>query len=206
MAPTMTTLICSAMTDTYPHWLFDNSPIADPFGYGDRAVKFCCANRHPSSGAPKRAFELLDWQERIVRAIYGPRHPDGSRIVKNAVIMLPRGARKTSLGAILANLHLYGPEKSNAGQVILAAYDRDQARIAFEEAAGIILDHPAVRSRTKILDSRHIIRDKKSRSVLRAVSSDARAQNARTPNIELLDEIHAWKKPDLYGVLRTGLS
>jgi phage terminase large subunit-like protein len=206
MAPMMMTATCSAMSDAYPHWLFDGSPIADPFGYGERAVKFCRANRHPASVSPKRAFELLDWQERIVRAVYGPRHPDGSRIVKNAVIMLPRGARKTSLGAILANLHLYGPEKVNAGQVILAAYDRDQARIAFEEAAGIILDHPAVRSRTKILDSRHIIRDRKSRSILRAVSSDARAQNGRTPNFVLLDEIHAWKKPDLYGVLRTGLS
>lgn len=194
------------MTDAYPHWLFDNSPIPDPFGYGERAVRFCLANRHPKSGLPKRAFELLPPQERIIRAIYGPRNPDGTRIVKNAVMMMPRGSRKTSLGAILANLHLYGPERVNGGQVILAAHDREQARIAFEECAGIILDHPAVKARTRILDSRHIIKDRKSRSVLRAVSSDARAQNGRTPSFVLFDEIHAWKKPDLYGVLRTGLS
>ena len=25
---------------TYPAWLFDNSPIDDPLGYGERAVRF----------------------------------------------------------------------------------------------------------------------------------------------------------------------
>ncbi len=138
--------------------------------------------------------------------IYGPRNPDGTRQFRNVVIMLPRGARKTSLGAILAALHHYGPEGVNNGQVILAAYDRDQARIAFEETVGIILQTPLVKRRTRILDSRHTIKHPASGSVLRAVSSDANAQNGRTPNFVLIDEIHAWKKPDLYNVLRSGLS
>jgi phage terminase large subunit-like protein len=138
--------------------------------------------------------------------MYGPRRPDGTRQFKRVIEMMPRGARKTSFGAILAALHLYGPEKVNGGQVILAAYDREQARIAFEETAGIILQHPQVKRRTRIRDSRHIIVHPASRSVLQAVSSDANAQNGRSPTFVLIDEIHAWKRPDLYGVLKTGLS
>ena len=194
------------MADPFPHWLFDDSEIPDPLGYGQRAVDFVLANRHPQSKLPRNAFELPRFYERLIRMMYGPRNPDGTRKYRNVPIMMPRGARKTATGAILSALHLYGPEGVNNGQVVLAAYDRDQARIAFEEAVGIILQHPQVKKRTRILDSRHIIKHPASGSVLRAVSSDANAQNGRTPSFVLIDEIHAWKKPDLYKVLRSGLS
>ncbi|WP_244484047.1 terminase TerL endonuclease subunit [Devosia sp. Leaf64] len=195
-----------SLADPHPHWLFDNSDIPDPLGYGQRAVDFVLAHYHPKSSHPRRKFQLSRWLERLIRGIYGPRDANGNRIIKRVVIMLPRGARKTSLGAILALLHLYGPEGVNNGQVILAAYDRDQARIAYEEALGIILQTPVVKKRTRVRDSRHIIKHPASGSILKAVSSDANAQNGRTPNFVLIDEIHAWKKPDLYKVLRSGLS
>lgn len=194
------------MTTTYPTWVFDDSEIADPFGYGERAVRFLRALKHPKSNSPGRAFQLPRWQERIIRAVYGPRHDDGTRIVRNVIMMIPRGGRKTSLGAAMALLHLFGPERTNGGQVICAAYDRDQARIAFEEAAGIVRDHPATKKATRILDYRHRIKHPDSGSFLQAVSSDAAAQNGRTPSFVLIDEIHAWRDAKLYGVLRTGLS
>lgn len=100
---------------TFPNWIYDESDIPDPLGYGQRAVEFLRRLRHPNSDAPKRAFQLFPWQERIVRAIYGPRHPDGSRIVKTVFMLLPRGNRKTSLAAALSLLHLFGPEKRPAG-------------------------------------------------------------------------------------------
>jgi hypothetical protein len=69
------------VTDSYPSWIFDGSPIADPLGYGERAVGFLRRLRHPKSRLPKRAFDLTTWQERIVRRVYGPCHADGRRIV-----------------------------------------------------------------------------------------------------------------------------
>ncbi|TIX66573.1 MAG: terminase large subunit, partial [Mesorhizobium sp.] len=89
----------------FPEWIYDGSPIDDPFGYGQEAVDFIRKLRHPNSTAPKSAFQLYDWQERIVRRIYGPRHPDGRRIVSAVFWMIPRGNRKTSLAAALALLH-----------------------------------------------------------------------------------------------------
>lgn len=188
-------------TTVYPDWVFDDSPIPDTFGYGERAVQALKYFRHPISGKP-----FLDpWMERIVRRIYGPCHPDGRRIVRNVVIMLPRGARKTTLGAALGLLHSIGPEKRPYGQVIACAYDREQARIAFEEAVGFIAARPKLRSKVTITDSRHRFRHKQSRTVFRAVSSDAKARNGATPSFVIFDEIHCWPSRGLYDVMKTGL-
>lgn len=191
------------MTDTYPHWLFDDSPIEDTFGHGERAVNFLRALKHPKTG---RAFQLDQWQERLVRRIYGPRNPDGTRIVRQVIMLVSRGARKTTLGAALALLHTIGPEKVPGGQVFLAAYDRDQARIGYQEAHGIVMADKRIQDAVTPLDSKHELRHKKSRATLKAVSSDANASNGLTPAFALVDEIHCWKKRELLDVLRTGLS
>ncbi len=189
-------------SDSWPAWVFDDSPIEDTFGYGERAVQAIRFLKHPISG---KAFQLDPWMERIVRRIYGPCHPNGHRIVRNVVMMLPRGCRKTTLGAALALLHSIGPERRPYGQVIACAYDREQARIAFEEAVGIIDMNKRLRSKVTVTDSRHRFKHKTSRSSFRAVSSDAKARNGATPAMCLFDEIHCWPSRSLYDVMRTGL-
>ena len=199
--------------DTYPAWLFDETPIEDPaifetpsgelIGGGERAVRFIRALRHPKTNKP---FQLDRWQERLVRRIYGPRDADGHRIVDEVVMMVPRGARKTTLGAALALLHTVGPERVAHGQVILAAYDREQARIAYDEASGIVAARKEIARATRVRDFVHEIEHLASGATLKAVSSDAAAQNGKTPAFVLIDEIHAWKKRQLYDVLSTGLT
>ncbi|KUF12403.1 terminase large subunit [Pseudoponticoccus marisrubri] len=198
-----------AKGSAYPDWIFDGSPIPDPLGHGARAVEFLRRLRHPASTEPKCAFQLYPFQERIVRRIYGPRHPDGSRVVKSVFLMLPRGNRKTSLAAALSLLHVIGPEKRPAGQAIFAASDREQAGIGFREAAEIIrADHRLVAA-TRIHDAFNAakqITDRTSGARLRAVSSDGRAQHGTTPAFVLADEIHAWKGRDLWEALKSGLA
>src|SRR6266478_4706738 len=60
-------------------WIYDNSPLPDPHGFGERAVKFINALRHPKSTLPKKQFQLDPWQERIVRRIYGDTLPNKQR-------------------------------------------------------------------------------------------------------------------------------
>lgn len=192
---------------TFPAWIYDGSPIPDPLGYGDRAVRFLKLLRHPNSTAPGRAFQLYDWQERIVRRIYGPRHADGSRVVKTVFLLLPRGNRKTSLAAALSLLHLLGPEKVPAGQVIFAASDREQASIGFREAANIVREDKRLMGVTTIRDAFNSLKqitNKQTQGTLRAVSSDGRAQHGTTPSFVLADEIHAWRDRDLWEALRSG--
>lgn len=193
------------MKSTYPEWIFDESVIDDPHGYGQRAVDFLRLLKHPKSRLPGRKFALTDWQERIVRRIYGPTHDDGRRIVRSVVMLLPRGNRKTSLGAGLALLHAIGPERAPGGLALFAASDRDQARIGFEEAAAICREDARIEKALRFIDYRHRIEHPKSGSELRAVSSDAGRAHGSTPTFALVDELHAWPKRDLWDVLRTGL-
>lgn len=195
-------------SDTYPAWIYDDSPIDDPLGYGERAVEFLRRLRHPQSRLPKRAFQLDPWQERIVRRIYGPRHADGSRVVKTVVLLLPRGNRKTSLAAALALLHTIGPEKVPQGEAIFAASDRTQAGIAFKEALGIVRADKRVTRAVKIYDAHNSAKKltyPAAGASLEVISSDGGAQHGRTPAFVLADELHIWPNRYLWEALTTGL-
>ncbi|MEM1287122.1 MAG: terminase TerL endonuclease subunit [Pseudomonadota bacterium] len=191
-----------SIRSTFPDWVYDDSPIDDPLGRGERAVRFLKSLKHPKSG---QAFQLDPWQERIVRRIYGPRHEDGSRIVKTVVLLLPRGNRKTSLAAALALLHTIGPERVPGGESVVAASDRKQARIAYDEAKGLCSAHPKIAPNVRMVDSRNRITYPKVGSFIEAISADAGTQHGRTPVFVLADELHAHKKRDLWDVLRSGL-
>lgn len=190
---------------TFPAWIFDGSEIADPMGRGERAVRWLGKLKHPKSPLPGKPFQLHPWQERIVRAIYGPRHEDGSRIVKTVVLLLPRGNRKTSLAAALALLHTIGPERVPGGEVISAAADRKQARLAYAEALGIVRTVPQAAAHTRVVDYRNRLTFPRDGSFYEAISADAGTQHGRTPAFVLADELHAWPKRDLWDVLRSGL-
>lgn len=185
--------------------IFDDTPIPDPFGYGERAVQFLRALKHPKSNLPGMPFQLDPWQERIVRAIYGPRHEDGRRIVRTVAIMLPRGNRKTSLGAALSLLHVFGPEAVPGGECIVAAGDRSQARIAYEEAFNIIDCDKRLQGKLDLVDSKNYIRNPKLRSFLTALSSDGKTAHGHTPVFALVDELHVWPKRDLWAAINSGL-
>lgn len=199
------------MTSTFPDWIYDGSPIPDPLGHGDRAVRFLRALRHPASTEPGRKFQLHPWQERIIRAIYGPRDADGNRIVRDVFLLIGRGNRKTSLAAAMALLHLLGPERVPNGQIIFAAADREQAGIGFREAADIVRLGPSLTRATKTYDafnSAKMIRSHLDGSTLKAVASDGRAQHGTTPTFVLVDEIHAWRANgrELWQALQTGMA
>lgn len=193
---------------TYPDWLFDNSEIADPFGYGERAVRFLRALKHPKSTLPNRAFQLDKWQERIVRRIYGPRHPDGTRIVKTVLLLLARGNRKTSFAAALNLLHTIGPERSPRGEAVFAASDRAQAGLGFAEAASIIREDKRLMSATRIYDAHNSVKKivlKNGGSFLEAISGDGAPAHGRTIAMALVDELHIFRNAELWKAIKSSL-
>lgn len=189
-----------------PTWLFDDSVIPDPLGHGERAVEFLRFLKHPKSRQPDRALVWDPWQFRIVRKIYAPCHDDGRRICRVVYLQVGRGNRKTSLGAALALLHTFGPERVPSGQALSAGADRKQARIAYEEAGGIIATTPQLANAAQVQDFKNRIVHPKSRAVYEAISCDAATNYGRTPVFALVDELWAHKKIDLWHAIRTGLT
>ncbi|GHE49918.1 terminase [Camelimonas fluminis] len=189
-----------------PKWLFDDSPIDDPMGCGQRAVNFLRRLKHPKSRLPGQQWQLDPWVERLVRRIYSPRDADGQRQVRTVFAMLPRGSRKTSIGAALICLHTFGPERVPNGQVVSAAADAKQALIAYDEALGIIQTMPDVASKLQIRVGTHKIRHPRKGATYESISSDGATQHGRTVNFLLSDEVHSWKKRDLWEALKTSLA
>ncbi len=149
-------------------WIFDDSTIPDPHGKGEAAVRFLKALKHPKSTAAGNPFQLDRWQERIIRRVYGDTRADGTRRIKTVFALLPRGNRKTTLGAALEMLH-HGPERIPRSQVVSAAVDRDQARIALEEMTGIIKAHPRLEEAFGIQDTKNRITHRKSGAFYRSM-------------------------------------
>src|SRR5437016_94390 len=65
-----------------------------------------------------KKFKLGAWQKKIIKAIY--RTKRGRRIVRQALITLPRKQGKTTLTAALALCHLCGPEAEPRGEIYSA--------------------------------------------------------------------------------------
>jgi phage terminase large subunit-like protein len=195
MIPTMTT----------PLWVSDDSPIPDPHGRGERAVRFFNALKHPKSTAPKRAYALPPFWERIVRRMYGPSDASGNRLVRTVYCQIPRGARKTTIGAGLGLLHTVGHEKTEGGSCILAAGAEDQAQLAFDEAHAFVNATTPLRKATRVVESQLELEHVKSGSILRAIPAEGDVQHGKTPHFVLIDELHVWKNRRLWRALKTGL-
>jgi phage terminase large subunit-like protein len=197
---------------TRPAWVYDDSPLPDPAGFGERAVSFIRRLRHPASTLPGQAFQLDRWQERIIRRVFGDVDENGQRRVRKVFLMVGRGNRKTSLGAAIGLLFTVGHERRQGGQNYVAAVNRDQAGVAFREACGIVGMIPALGQALHIINeagqnnAKMIIRHGKSGSSLEALAADGKAQHGKTPYLALIDELHAFPRRDLFDAIATGMA
>jgi phage terminase large subunit-like protein len=189
-----------------PHWVSDESIIPDQHGRAARMLAFSDLLRHPKATGDDRRPLPNRWQRRIVEKIYGPSDATGRRQVSTVFILLPRGARKTTLASVLALGHTIGPAQTPGGQVVSAASDRTQARLAYDEAVSMILPDPRLVDATRIRDTKNRIEHKRSRSVYVAIAADGDAQHGKTPSLVLADELHVWRGYTLWNALKTGAS
>lgn len=194
------------MPTLIPTWAFSDEPIPDPHGRAARMLRFADLLQHPKADGPDRRPLQSKWQRRIIERIYGPSDATGRRQVSTVFALLPRGARKTTLASVLALGHTIGPEQRPGGQVVSAASDRTQARLAFDEAADMILGDQRLLAATRLRDTKSRIEHPKSGSSYVAISAEGDAQHGKTPSFVLADELHVWRGTSLWSALATGAS
>lgn len=187
-----------------PTWAFDDTPIPDPAGRAKRVLAFADLLKHPAATGTDRRPLPHRWQRRIVERIYGPSNERGERQVQTVFLLLPRGARKTTLTAVLALAHTIGPAQRPRGTAISAASDTAQARIAFDEARDMLAQDPNLEGRYRPRDTLKRIEHARSGSVYRAISADADAAHGATPCYLAVDELHVWPGFDLWNALTSG--
>ena len=99
-----------------------------------------------------KPFELIDWQEQIIRDVFGTIKPNGYRQFNTAYIEIPKKQGKSELAAAVALLLCCGDGEERA-EVYGCAADRQQAAIVFDVAADMVRMCPALSKRVKILAS-----------------------------------------------------
>jgi phage terminase large subunit-like protein len=153
----------------------------------------------PAAGQP---FTLERWQRRFVEE-FSRVNGGGERVYKRGMLGVARGNGKSPLAAGLALRELVcaGDEPD----VILAAAARDQARVVFEYARGLLASGPLAEA---LQVGRHEIRNPANGGVLRTVSADGFVAHGLNPSAVVIDELHAWntnKQHELFDALDTAV-
>lgn len=116
--------------------------------YADFAVAFIESLCHTKGTWAGKWFELMDWQEQIIRDLFGILKPNGYRQFNTAYIEIPKKNGKSELAAAVALLLTCGDGEQRA-EVYGAAADRQQASIVFDVAADMVRMCPALNKRVK---------------------------------------------------------
>jgi phage terminase large subunit-like protein len=126
----------------------------------------------------------------------------GLRRIRKSNISFGRKNGKTTMVACLA-LYLLLADGERGGEIVVAANDKDQAGILFRAAASMVAEHPALAARCRVVPTRKEIHDRKSGSVLKAVSCDVPGKLGMDLSAWIYDELAFAPKRDLYDVLDT---
>ena len=111
----------------------------------DYAVMFIESLCHTKGTWAGKKFELIDWQERIIRDVFGTLKANGYRQFNTAYIEIPKKMGKSELAAAVALLLCCGDGEERA-EVYGCAADRQQAAIVFDVAADMVRMCPRKRS------------------------------------------------------------
>ena len=160
-----------------------------------------------SSGVPLR---LMDWQRDMITEFYGQLiededDPAGSYLRRYQYLYLEIAKKngKSEIAAGLGVYHLFADGEIN-GEVYVVAADRDNAGIVFAAAKYMVEQSPALKKRSRIVDSVKTIYDETSGSRLKVLSSEAYSKHGYKPSCVIFDELHAQPSRDLWDVMTFG--
>ena len=171
--------------------------------YADFAVAFIESLCHTKGTWAGKTFELMDWQEQIIRDLFGILKPNGYRQFNTAYIEIPKKNGKSELAAAVALLLTCGDGEQRA-EVYGAAADRQQASIVFDVAADMVRMCPALNKRVKILASQKRLIYEPTNSFYQVLSAEAYSKHGFNVHGVVFDELHSQPNRKLYDVLTKG--
>ena len=169
----------------------------------DYAVGFIECLCHTKGTWAGKPFELIDWQERIIRDLFGILKPNGYRQFNTAYVELPKKQGKSELAAAVALLLCCGDGEERA-EVYGCAADRQQASIVFEVAADMVRMCPALGKRVKILASQKRMVYLPTNSFYQVLSAEAYSKHGFNIHGVVFDELHTQPNRKLFDVMTKG--
>lgn len=168
----------------------------------DRVLRAMRSMRHSKGRWAGVHFEPEPWQvEHIIAPAFGWKHPDGTRVVREVWVELPRKNGKSTLAAALALVLLVADGEMGA-EVYSAATGKDQARIVFSEAKNMGSRTPALKGKLRLLAD--VITVPKTAGIYRVLSKVADAAHGLNVSGYTIDEVHVHRSRELIDVITTG--
>ncbi len=171
--------------------------------HADFAVNFIQCLKHTKGTWAGKPFELIDWQERIIRDLFGILKPNGYRQFTTAYVEIPKKQGKSELAAAVALLLCCGDGEERA-EVYGCAADRQQASIVFEVAADMVRMCPSLNKRVKILASQKRLIYLPTNSFYQVLSADAYSKHGFNVSGVIFDELHTQPNRKLFDVMTKG--
>ena len=169
----------------------------------DHAVNFIECLSHTKGIWAGKPFDLLGWQEQIIRDLFGVVKADGNRQFNTAYIEIPKKNGKSELAAAVALLLTCGDFEQRA-EVYGCAADRQQASIVFEVAADMVRMCPALNRRVKILTATKRIMYLPTNSFYQVLSAEAYSKHGFNVHGVVFDELHTQPNRKLFDVMTKG--
>ena len=169
----------------------------------DRAVRFIRILRHTIGQWAGVPFQLLPWQEQIVRDLFGIVKADGMRQFRVAFIEVPKKQGKSELDAAIA-LKLLCADGEPAAEIYSCASDRQQAGIVYKVAADMVRQDPVLSKHIRILESQKRMIYLKNGSFYQVLSAEAYSKHGFNIHGLLFDELHAQPNRKLFDVMTKG--
>ena len=172
----------------------------DAADYAVGFIECLCHTKGTWAGKP---FELIDWQERIIRDLFGILKPNGYRQFNTAYIEIGKKNGKSELAAAVALLLCCGDGEERA-EVYGCAADRQQASIVFEVAADMVRMCPPLSKRVKLLASQKRMVYLPTNSFYQVLSAEAYSKHGFNIHGVVFDELHTQPNRKLFDVMTKG--
>ena len=168
-----------------------------------RAVKFINNLKHTKGVWHGVPFDLLPWQDKIIRDIFGTVKEDGYRQYNTAYVEIPKKNGKSELAAAIA-LYLTCGDGEWGAEVYGCAADRQQASIVFDVAVDMVDQSPALKKRIKPVLSQKRLVYMPTGSFYQVLSSESFTKHGLNVHGVIFDELHAQPNRQLYDVMTKG--
>jgi len=169
----------------------------------DNAAAFINCLKHTKGEWHGRNFDLIDWQERIIRDVFGVLKRDGYRQFNTAYIEIPKKQGKSELAAAVALMLTCG-DFEYGGEIYGCASDRQQASIVFDVAVQMVEQCPALKSRVKLMISNKRIVYKPLGSFYQVLSAEAYTKHGLNVHGVVFDELHSQPDRKFFDVMTHG--
>lgn len=168
-----------------------------------RTVDFISCLKHTKGRWRGQNFELLPWQDRIIRDVFGTVKENGYRQYNTAYVEIPKKNGKSELAAGVA-LYMTCGDGEWGAEVYGCASDRQQASIVFDVAVDMVDQCPALKKRIKPVMSVKRLVYQPTNSFYQVLSAEAYTKHGLNVHAVIFDELHSQPNRELFDVMTKG--